>query len=130
MPASTVLLSLAILLAPATETSAKAGEPPANPTAPDASAPAETVRYTSYTATTKVEPTPPATTSSLPPQTCEIRVHTDTAGVPTEVTVSGCDAAFHESVVTALKQWRFTPTLVDGVAAPGHFVIPVTFNAE
>jgi TonB family protein len=130
MPASTALMTLAILLAPATDTTAKAGEIPANATAADAAEPAEAVRYTAYTAITKVEPTPPEATRTLPPQTCESRVHTDTSGIPTEVTVSGCAAAFHESVVAAMKQWRFAPIRVDGVAAPGHFVIPVTFNAE
>jgi protein TonB len=57
----------------------------------------------------------------------QIEFVVDTTGKPTDLSVnSSVDSALASSVVDAVKQWRFTPALRDGVPVATKVVLPIT----
>lgn len=53
------------------------------------------------------------------------------SGVPTQVQiVRASDRAFADSALVAMKQWRFSPGLKNGVAVPVREQIPLAFKPK
>ena len=53
----------------------------------------------------------------------------DTSGTPTQVqVVHASDAAFARSAIEAVKLWRFTAAIKNGVPVPCHEQIPIQFT--
>jgi hypothetical protein len=60
---------------------------------------------------------------------CSVRVYTDQHGVPLNVGVVDCPTERQAGVLKAVKEWRFTPVLVDGKPSPVNFLFSLSLPA-
>jgi len=60
--------------------------------------------------------------------TLEVTVGVD--GVPKEIRVVRSDPAFDAAVITAVRQWRFTPARKDGQPVESTVTLPISFQLE
>ena len=72
---------------------------------------------------------PPQSAARREDGTTIIKVALDDKGVPLNVVVekSSGSEALDEAAVAAVKEWRFNPSLCDGVAVEGQVLVPVDF---
>jgi hypothetical protein len=61
---------------------------------------------------------------------CYAKVWISLSGQPVRVIVAVCPVEFHGSVVEALLQWRWNPSLVEGRPVPVITTVGVTFNID
>lgn len=61
---------------------------------------------------------------------CAVEVETDPRGATTEVFAAGCEEPFRSAVVSAVRQWHFTPATFDGRPLPTALSLVATFTAS
>ena len=73
----------------------------------------------------------PSVSTEYAGSTVELAFTVDTAGKPTELSVkSSPDGVLSDTVVEAVKRWRFTPAHLNGVPVAMKVVLPVMIVEE
>ena len=62
------------------------------------------------------------------PQMCKVRVFIEEQGVPYNFIFESCARVFHDSVRTALADWRWHPAKFNGEKVKAQFLMNVRFN--